>query len=502
MGNILKNKGTKATQQFKTIIPARRIHILLFVAFILLSFMFISPVRLRRYRTVYHSSQLTKHTERAGNSEKTEYRDSNGNLAIAADLGYAIMIVSNTENGRLEKYYDSFSRPIRGAGGYYGVLRKYDERGNNIRNIYLDAKNHPLMNSSGYAVQEREYNEYDQLISIRYYDTDNNPVCTAGYGHEMQYEYNANGEFKVTYNDISGNPVITSQGFASVIRQVYTTSGPEYGKTKMELYFNENGEPVSLSLGQYGVYKEYNESGRVAVLTYLDADGKPMVTNRGYTTIIYSYQANKYNGSEQYYDLDGAPFSLPEGQFGVRQENGQTVYLDQNGEEQFNLRNLLYSQSWIVIPLSVAVIAVSAAIRRKWNAILLILYIIAIVYMTLLYRESEGAKSTEVFGYYRKIFTSSNARADIIKNIWLFIPLGAILSQLYPKRIILLLPIVLSIAIEGIQFMTGTGFCELDDIVSNGIGGWIGFAAGKTAAEVKLYITEKKLYTVREGHVQ
>ena len=102
-----------------------------------------------------------------------------------------------------------------------------------------------------------------------------------------------------------------------------------------------------------------------------------------------------------------------------------------------------------------------------------------------MFRESEGATlRLEPFWSYRKILTDSDIRADILKNIWLFIPLGAILYQIYPKAKVLLIPVVLSIMIEVIQYFAGLGFCELDDVISNGLGGAIGYGMGCQAKKI------------------
>ena len=72
---------------------------------------------------------------------------------------------------------------------------------------------------------------------------------------------------------------------------------------------------------------------------------------------------------------------------------------------------------------------------------MLILYLGAIAYMTLLFRESGKAGAEFLtFKAYRQFFTDAEARADIIRNIWLFVPLGAILFRLCPDKKMLLLP--------------------------------------------------------------
>lgn len=84
-----------------------------------------------------------------------------------------------------------------------------------------------------------------------------------------------------------------------------------------------------------------------------------------------------------------------------------------------------------------------------------------------------------IFASYKYFFVDGEKRADVLKNIWLFIPFGAILYRLSPQKTVLLIPLALSALIEGIQYYTGTGFCELDDVISNCFGGWVGFESAK-----------------------
>ena len=259
-----------------------------------------------------------------------------------------------------------------------------------------------------------------------------------------------------------------------------------------EYYFDDHEKPIALSLGEGGVHKEYDMNGQVAALTYLGADGDPCVTNKGYTTIIYTYHADNSVATERYFDMDGKPFSLSDGQYGLRKQGGQTIYLDESGREIFSIRRLLYNHSWIVILFVIATVILSSLSGRKQNAVFLIFCIAAIVYMTLLFRGSESAGYSGPLRYYRRFLFDSGARADIIKNIWLFIPFGAVLYRMYPKTVILLMPIALSVLIEGIQLLAVIGTCEVDDVISNGLGGWIGFSMGKLAKEIKLYISNRR----------
>ena len=462
------------------------------VLFILASCLFIHP-EVRRPRLGYHSSQLVKVITKDGDTERTDYVDSEGNVTAAADAGYATRIKTQTDQGVLEGYYDENGEPVRRYTGNYAVLREYDSRGNNTRITYLGEDGSTCSIREGYAREEREYDENNQIIGVRYYSLEGSPVCTALHGYGMVNEYDENGmNVRTTFIDPSGNPIMTGQGYASVARQYYSVGGPDNGRVEVEFYYDDLGDPVVLSLGQYGLRKEYNELGQGKKLTYLDAEGKPAITKKGYATVARTFSPDNNVATEMYYDTDGNPVALSEGQYGIKWENGQTVYLDRNGREAFNLKKLLYNHSLLVIVFAMAAVCLSALMDRKWNTVLLFFYLLVIAYMTLMYRDSDGGKKTELLWHYRHLLTSSTARADIIKNIWFFIPLGAILYRLYPRKVILLIPLALSVIIEVIQYAAGIGYCELDDVISNTIGGGLGYLAGELAAGTVLRIRNRE----------
>ena len=46
-------------------------------------------------------------------------------------------------------------------------------------------------------------------------------------------------------------------------------------------------------------------------------------------------------------------------------------------------------------------------------------------------------------------------------DIWLFVPLGTGLCKVYQKKWVLLIPFIMSVAIEMTQYFTGLGIAEL-----------------------------------------
>ena len=63
---------------------------------------------------------------------------------------------------------------------------------------------------------------------------------------------------------------------------------------------------------------------------------------------------------------------------------------------------------------------------------------------------------------------------EILANIWLFVPLGAILYKLSHIWEIIALPIALSLVIECLQLFFDIGAFELSDIIANSLGGVVG----------------------------
>lgn len=468
----------------------KNIYFAILLLFLVFTLLFINPVS-RQSRSQFHSYQLTKKTEKDEIIERTDYVDANGRITVAADLGYATITLTKTNKQILEQYYDDKGEPISRYNGYYAVLREYDDNGNNVKISYLNRAGEPMIMVNGYAVEVHTYNDNGELVSVRYYDDKMNPIMSPLYGYGERYEYNESGQIKkIVYLDDSDTPMITGLGYASISQTYYSSDGPLKNLVEKEMYFDEDGNPICLKLGQYGLHKEYDKYGRASVLTYLGENGEPIVTSKGYTTIKRTYHPNGYIATEQYYDLNMEPFPLSEGQYGISQDVNQTVYLNRNGKEIFNLKNFLYNHSWVAIPITIFAIVLCSIVKKKWCILFFILYTFVILYFTLLFRDKNYTENPGFLWSYKVLFTNSEARADVLKNIWLFIPLGITLYQVNHNKIVILVSIVLSIIIEIIQFNTGTGFCEFDDIISNSLGGVIGFYAEKLTME---YIQRIKL---------
>lgn len=126
-----------------------------------------------------------------------------------------------------------------------------------------------------------------------------------------------------------------------------------------------------------------------------------------------------------------------------------------------------------------ALVLFSIFCSEKQNRKLLYLYVAVVVYLTILNRKAAGRRFilTPLWSY-RRFFEGDYFRSMIINNILLFIPLGTILSRLRPKWSTARILVLISVGIELLQYLSGRGFFETDDIISNSLGGLIGFTAG------------------------
>lgn len=416
-----------------------------------------------------------------------------GKITFAADKRYASVVKTRDDYLLLEEYFDEDGNPSKQASGYYALIREYNDAGQEYKVTYLDIDKQPVMNNLGYASVVHTYNVEGKVETNRYYDTELKPVKSKhdGYGSYKGYDINGRNNL-IIHLDEKDAPMIAGNGYA-VMNRFFYEDGPNAGRVKEEYYFDTNNNPIALSMGQYGLQKNYDEYGRTNVLTYINADGKPSPTKKGYTTIKRTFYEDDSIKTELYYDIDGKPFRMANGQYGILNQYGETIYLDSKGDPFFDLKNHLVNNQMTIVLIVLIISIISSCCGYKANVVLLIIYIAGALYMTLGQRNDvKGGLNMIPLWSYKQFFSNDELRWEIVNNILLFVPLGILLYQLYPRIIILFVPILLSVVIEGIQYLFGLGLCELDDVISNGLGGIIGFVAGGLTTGIKSRIKKRK----------
>ena len=86
---------------------------------------------------------------------------------------------------------------------------------------------------------------------------------------------------------------------------------------------------------------------------------------------------------------------------------------------------------------------------------------------------------------------SYSVRLEVINNIWLFVPLGAGLYSLSPRRRVLWIPVALTVGIELTQYLTGLGLMQADDILGNTFGAVVGFLLADKLCSFGIWIKKQ-----------
>lgn len=444
--------------------------ILLTASVVLLSILALLPDADVDHDAGYTASELSIRETVNGSVTSTSYVNFDGVITEAVDMGYATVCRMQDDNGRVveERYLDANGDPVARYGDHYGVSYEYDETGTVI--TYLDAEGNPIIRSDGYStivrtlVDGRESDDF-------YYDLNGQQVqCSGGY-YGLHREYNAEGQnISLTFLDKKGRAMCSSSGCASVTYQC-DIDGTVVG----EHYFDTEGNPVRSLLGQYGELYQRNEQGYIGQVTYLGADGKPTPTNAGYTILKRTYHRDGTADTDMYFDANGNPRALSKGQYGIKRSGKVNLLLDRNGNAMLCMDNLLNGLPCMVVVFGCVVCLLMIVLPKSLSEVLTIVYVAFILYETLMFRESGDARTNFVlFSYAGKFLKEQSVRVGVINNIWLFIPLGTGLYRWFQKKWVLVIPFVMSVAIEMTQYITGLGIAEFDDVFGNTMGGWIG----------------------------
>ena len=408
--------------------------------------------------------------------QTTTYINKDGKITLATDKGYATHRQAK-EDGKaiLEEYLDAEGKPVLLSSGYAAIERVYEDGLNTII-IYLDTTGAPVVNTSGFNTIHRTYTD-QRLASVdTYWIGDQQVTRKQGYASLHRIYGTGADEKRIVrqeYRNISGDLVLNSSGYAYLTR-----SYNSLGKIETELYYNTAGESATLSLGQCGYTRLYDEEGRISSTTYLGADQTPINTKNGYATI-----KNTYTGSEAkhlYFDATEAPTTGTHGEYGYTTvSDGKKIYLNSSGEPLQRLDIFLNSNPVAVLILGAVFTILALFVPGKARVFFLLLYLVFIYLMTLAWREGIDAVKGELFWSYRQFLSNPGLRQQIIKNVFLFIPLGVILTRMIGGTsgkawLAVLICLVLSAAIETIQMVGQFGTFEWDDMISNGLGGVIG----------------------------
>ena len=444
--------------------------ILLIASVVLLSILALLPDADVDHDAGYTSSELSIRETVDENVTSTSYVNPDGVITDAIDMGYATVSRMRDDSGRVveERYLDANGNPVERYGDYYGISYEYNSENVVIR--YLGADKQPMMLGAGYSTIVRTLVDGKATDDL-YYDLNMQPVqCTGGY-YGLHRKYDEQGlNCAITYLDENRQPVICTSGYA-----VKTYLRDSEGTVIGERYFDAEENPVKSSLGQYGELYQRDEQGRISQITYLGADGNPTPTNAGYTVMKRTYHRDGTADTDMYFDADGNPMVLSKGQHGIKRSGNVNLLLDKNGHVMLCVDNILNGFPFMVVISGCVICLLILLLPKKMSIFLTAAYVVFILYETLMFRETGDARTNFVlFSYADRFLTEQSVRVGVINNIWLFAPLGAGLYRIIQKKWVLLVPFLMSVAIETTQYTTGLGIAEFDDVFGNSVGGWIG----------------------------
>ena len=154
------------------------------------------------------------------------------------------------------------------------------------------------------------------------------------------------------------------------------------------------------------------------------------------------------------------------------------LQLSRGGHVLLNVDNILSGFPFTVVLFGVFVTLLIIVAPKKLRIVLSVLYVVFILYETLMFRETGDTRlNLQLFSYAQVFLVSMSRRTGVINNVWLFVPFGASLYMQLKKKRFLLVPLLFSLAIEVTQYVTSLGIAELDDLFGNTLGGAIGFLA-------------------------
>lgn len=135
--------------------------------------------------------------------------------------------------------------------------------------------------------------------------------------------------------------------------------------------------------------------------------------------------------------------------------------------------------------------------RKKLTQLLFILYILSVLSVTFIVRETMVLRTPENRGVVLQPFREFEAMMNgmhffwfkqIFLNVLLFVPFGFLLpmiSKHFKNPILTVVTgCIFSGTIELLQYITGRGFTEVDDVITNTIGAAVGVAIYKLVSGV------------------
>lgn len=115
--------------------------------------------------------------------------------------------------------------------------------------------------------------------------------------------------------------------------------------------------------------------------------------------------------------------------------------------------HFFYDNSWITVFACILICFIFAIISTKHSLIALSVISLFVLRITLIRSHVTVDQNVKLFWSYKQFFTNPNLKEQILNNILLFIPFGAGIFAVFRKSKYLIVPFLLSILIESLQYI-------------------------------------------------
>lgn len=228
-------------------------------------------------------------------------------------------------NGELieERYYDSHDKPCADEYGDYGTRYEYRLNPRVFSCISIRADGKPHNCSSGQCYANTHFDEKSRTILIEFLDVNRDPIVyldSNWYAIKTTYNDDDNSNIE-TYIGIDGQVVNGNDGIASTY-----TKKDELGRIILQKQYDEKGNLICDSDGDYGTAYEYSQDGREVSIISLDANGDIHANSSGYAILRKLLDEQGREIERYYYDAERKPTQYQD-YFGYR-----TIYTDQDNK--------------------------------------------------------------------------------------------------------------------------------------------------------------------------
>ncbi len=197
---------------------------------------------------------------------------------------------------------DGFPQLQRSSSAEYVQLH-YDNDGREDRVTFRDGKNLPAAGPFGAFGQDMRYNSRGQITRLLSLDANGQPMLDDAGNCGLIATFNAKGweiEARSVGPDLKQMPL--KDGWV-INRFQYD----EIGRLRLITYYDAAGRPVLHKNGYHGWKPVYDDHGNQIAATFVGLDGKPTLLADGYSTWKASYDAHGRMIRVSYYGVGGEP---------------------------------------------------------------------------------------------------------------------------------------------------------------------------------------------------